>query len=176
MRKIMKRKQTIFILLIISLLLLTSCTHKKAEKLLLEYESKFNIEFPKEYDVLLYESISSIDSYSTYIVLKLNQEYELGYNDQFKTDYSKYNDFNVFNKIQLAKDLFKSHIKEKDEKYFPTSLTTFDWYAHEYTSVTGQYNVVRYVDLYVVYDQETNYLYLFYDQHQYPYNDQFGLS
>ncbi|HKM45475.1 MAG TPA: hypothetical protein VJY12_08470, partial [Dysgonamonadaceae bacterium] len=72
----MKRKQTIFILLIISLLLLTSCTHKKAEKLLLEYESKFNIEFPKEYDVLLYESISSIDSYSTYIVLKLNQEYE----------------------------------------------------------------------------------------------------
>lgn len=172
----MKSKLTILIMLILSLLLLTSCTHKKVDNLLLEYESKFDIELPKEYDVLLFKSISSMDSYSYYIVLKLNQEYELAYDVQFKTDYSKYKDFNVFNKIQLANYLFKNLIKEKDEKYFVVSLNTFDWYAHEYTSVTGRYDVVRYVDFYVIHDQEANLLYLFYDQHQYPYNDQLGLS
>lgn len=176
LRKTMKKKVSIFLLLFISLLALTSCTRNKVKNSLFEYESSFNLELPKEYDVLFYKTTTSIDSFSAYTVLKLKQLYVLSYEEQFSTDYSNYEDFNVFNKIQLAKELFKNLIKEKDEKYFITNLTTYDWCASEYTSVSGRYNVVRYVDLYVVHDQDANYLYLFYDKHQYPYNDQFGPS
>jgi hypothetical protein len=104
-----------------------------------------------------------------------DKEYALVYVDQLTSDYAKYrdSDFNVFNKIQIAKNIFKNLIKEDDEKYFVDSLSSYDWYGYEYKSVTGRNDVVRYIDLYVVYDLNTNYLYIFYDKHQYPYDDQF---
>lgn len=159
-----------------SLFVLSSCTQQKVEKLFVTYESEFNIELPNNYDVLFYKSSTSIDSLSTYIVLELNEDYALNYDEQFTSDYARYDDFNVLSKIALAKNIFKNLIRAKDEKYFITTLVVFDWYAYEYTSVTGRYNVVRYVDLYVIIDQETNTLYVFYDEHQYPYNDQARLA
>lgn len=170
----MKQKMSKFVLLTLSIFVLSSCRQQKVKTLLSEYETKFAITLPKEYDVLFYISSSGIDSYTNYIVLKVNEAYTLSYDEQFTTDYADYKNFDVFNKILLAKDHFTNLMKQNDEKYFVTSLTSYDWYASEYTRVTGQYNVVRYVDLYVIHDQAANDLYLFYDQHQYPYNDQIG--
>jgi hypothetical protein len=173
----MKRKVVIIILLFFAMFPHNSCTKQKRVDIdLMDFENRFDIHLPEEYEILFFKSETSIDSVTTYAVLKVMQDYTLIYDEQFISDYAKYEEFNVFDKIQLAKYYFQNLIKETDEKYFVESISSYEWYAYEYTSVTGQYNAVRYNDLYVVHDTTTNYLYIFYDQHQYPYNNQIELT
>jgi hypothetical protein len=168
----MMRKTMIIILLFFAMLLLSSCTKTRVDIVLKDFENRFEISLPEEYEILFFKSETSIDSITTYAVLKVIQKYSLIYDEQFMSDYAEYEGFSVFDKIQLAKYYFQNLIKASDEKYFVESISSYEWYAYEYTSITGQNNVVRYNDLYVVLDTITNYLYLFYDQHQYPHNNQ----
>ena len=137
-------------------------------------EDEFHINLPDKFKTLYYDSITSIDSYDCYMVLKVNDEdYKLEYENQFYTEYAKYDTVDVFDKIQLAKKYHSNVIKEKDEKYFITDLENYDWYGYEYVRRSGNnVTVIRYVDVYIVHDTIEDILYVFYDVHQYPYNDQ----
>ena len=95
------------------------------------------------------------------------------YEQQFFTDYAKYETVNIFEKVALAKYYFKNRINRDEEKYFVTELENYDWYGYEYKKVSEDtVRVVRYVDLYILHDKNENVLYIFYDKHQYPYNEQ----
>ena len=170
----MKKSFLCLILFIIGLFLLTSCIKKHREENMIEHiKTEFNIVLPTEYSCLFYESLVSIDSEECYIVLDLNQEYELEYEQQFFTDYAKYETVNIFEKVALAKYYFENMINRNEEKYFVTELENYDWYGYEYKKVSeGTVTVVRFVDLYILHDKNENVLYIFYDKHQYPYNEQ----
>ena len=170
----MKKIFLCLILFIIGLSLLTGCTKKhRAENMIEHINTEFNIVLPTEYSCLFYESLASIDSRECYIVLDLNQEYELEYEQQFFTDYAKYETVNIFEKFALAKYYFKNRINRDEEKYFVTELENYDWYGYEYKKVSEDtVTVVRFVDLYILHDKNENVLYIFYDKHQYPYNEQ----
>lgn len=160
------KKTNLFLLLIVTIVCLTSCTKIWVKSHLKQYEAEFSTNFPNDYEVLFSKSITNIDSVVTYTVIKIDDdEYELSYDNQLTSDYATYEDFDVFDKIELASFYFTNVIKE-EKVYFIDEPTSFDWYGYEYTS-TNRYN-----DLYVVHDLEENQMYIFYDKHQYPYNNQ----
>lgn len=170
----MKKIFLSFIFLIIGLFLLTGCIKKiRTEYMIDHIESEFDIDFPTEYSCLFYESIVSIDSENCYIVIDILQEYELEYDKQFFTDYAKYETINIFDKIELAKFYFQNLISQEEENYFVSNLENYDWFAYEYKKVTNNtVTVVRYVDLYILHDKNKNILYIFYDKHPFPHNEQ----
>ena len=165
------KKISIFSLIIVLSTCLTSCTEALVTNHLRQYEVDFFIEFPNDYDVIFYKSITSIDSVVTYMVLKINDDdYELEYENQLTSDYSNYEEFDVFDKISLASYYFSNQIREDEKSYFIKELLSYDWYGYEYTSTN------RYVDLFVLHDIEEDNLYIFYDKHQYPYNNQLAFD
>lgn len=173
----MKKIYIMIILLVISLFGFTGCANKyKAQRWISNHDDEFHINYPEEYTCLFYISATSIDSDDVYMVLKIKDEdYKLEYDNQFFTDYAKYKTVDVFKKIELAHFYFQNRIKEEDEKYFVSELDNYDWYAYEYKKVSeGRVTVIRYIDLYIVHDKNENIMYIFYDKHQYPYNEQWS--
>jgi hypothetical protein len=165
------KKMSIFSLITVLSTCLTSFTDTLVVNHIRQYEVDFFIEFPSKYDVLFYKSITSIDSVVTYMVLKINDgDYKLEYENQLTSDYSNYEGFDVFDKISLASYYFSNQIREDEKSYFIKELLSYDWYGYEYTSTN------RYVDLYVLHDIEEDNLYIFYDKHQYPYNNQLAFD
>lgn len=140
------------------------------------FEEWYPVNLPEKFDSLFYESITSIDSYSCYAVIKvIEEDYILDYDKQFYTEYAKYDTVNVFDKIELAEYYFENIIKEEDKKYFVSELENYDWFGYECKRYSGTANeVLRYVDVYIIHDINENLLYFFYDVHQYPYNEQWS--
>lgn len=167
----MKKNILFIFIIIICLFLLIGCVKAaRTKKKIKLYENNFHINLPEKYACLFYESITSIDSEECYIVLKIEEDYELEYENQFFTDYSNYETINIFEKIQLAKYYFQNLINKDDEKFFVTELKDYDWYGYEYKHVSsGRVTSVRYCDLYILHNKSEDILYIFYDKHQYPF-------
>ncbi len=159
------------VIIILCIFFICSCSNVRANRRLKDYEKEFNIELPNDYKLVLYKSITSIDGENCYIVIKYEGDYKLNYENQLYTEYANYDSFDVFKKIDLAKYYFSNIVKDKN--YFVNELDNYDWYGYEYVKISGEkVSVTRYVDLYVLQDLDNNLLYIFYDKHQYPYDEQ----
>ena len=173
----MKKRILLIVLMIILTISFVGCADGlKAKHNIKTLESKIPIDLPDNFKCLFRKTIVAQDSEQWYLVLTVDKDYKLDYDKQFYTEYASYETVNVFDKIALAKWYFKNIINEKDEQYFVSQLDNYDWYAYEYEikrTYDDKERVIRYADLYLIHDKDDNELYIFYDVHQYPYNEQY---
>ncbi len=154
-------------------LFLYSYSKSKTKDLINGFENEFHIDLPNNYKCIFKKSLSSIDSVNYYVVIKYEDDFKLEYKKQLYTDYANYESFNIFEKIDLAKQYFSNVINKNKEKYFVNGLDNYDWYGYEYKDTSYEtVKVTRYIDFYVLQDLDNNLLYIFYDKHQYLYNNQ----
>lgn len=157
------KKLLIFIFLFIVTMLLTGCDYfknprelKKSE--IKEYFEDFNEEFslnlPSDFETIFSYKESAIDSYEYLMVVKVLDEYKIKYNIQCEcTEHKK---FDIIEHFKLANDDHKELLELEK-----TLSDDYDWYAYEKRGDIRTYN------LFVIRDNVTNYLYVYYICTQY---------
>ena len=126
----------------------------KIKKYFNKYNSEFSLNLPSSFKTIYTHQSFAIDGYEYLMVVKVEDDYKLEYNVQCES--TIHENFDIIEHFNKASD--------NTSKLYEISKTlssNYDWYAYEERKEIRTYN------LFVVRDNETNYLYVFYICTQY---------
>ena len=150
-KKLILHLSTIFILFGIFMIILTSMTND-----LIYINRKLNTKMPRNHEQLYKAYETSIDSSYSFYIYKVNDNYKLGYKEQF-ISYS-YDTFDFYEYLELINN--SKYLKIPEEYKFDLNHS-YDWCLKRYHSGN------RHCEAFMILDLNNHYLYTYYGKDQY---------
>ena len=114
-----------------------------------KYNDEYSLNLPTKFKTVYTHKMTSIDSYEYLMVVSVNSDYELEYNNQCESKI--HDDFDIIEHFDKASDNTKELLEISK-----TLSEDYDWYAYEERNGNRTYN------LFVIRDNETNYLFVYF--------------
>ncbi|MBP5408496.1 MAG: hypothetical protein J6Y42_05105 [Bacilli bacterium] len=118
------------------------------------YNLEHSLNLPQDFKLLYTHTSSAIDGYETLIVVSPKSDYKLEYKNQC--------DSQIHEEFDILEHFYKVSDNTEELNTYACQLSdNYDWYAYEERKETRTYN------LFVVYDKDNNYLFVYFISTQY---------
>ena len=109
---------------------------------------------PKDYKILYTYTLTAIDGQENLIIVSPNNDYKLEYKKQCESE--------IHEEFDILEHFYKASKRTIQLQTYASKLSNnYDWYAYEVDKGARTYN------LFVVYDEDNNYLFVYYIVTQY---------
>ena len=141
-------------IIILESLLYTKLSKRQVRSHFETYNLEHSLNLPQDFKLLYTHTSSAIDGYETLIVVSPKADYKLEYKDQC--------DSQIHEEFDILEHFYKASDNTEELNTYARQLSdNYDWYAYEERKETRTYN------LFVVYDKDNNYLFVYFISTQY---------